>query len=172
MKRSITPLNDGLTEDTHINPMHGKRRNTSRPAEAITGSSSERRGSKHGTSPELTTCRSHDTSKSGEKPTHMTHNGKATLRNVSMFAWRRRSRGNAGCSLFGKSKEDSARSATKRSPRLQDGTAITSSGDQKGDQTEPKTVSFSIPPAISKFTAKGFLSRSRVPSIKGGVRKA
>src|SRR6266568_385684 len=44
MKRSITPLNAGLTEDTPINPMHGKRRNTSRPAEAITGSSSERRG--------------------------------------------------------------------------------------------------------------------------------
>src|SRR6266567_6130218 len=172
MKRSITPSNDGSTEDIPRNPTHGKRRNTSRPAEAITGSSSERRGSKHGTSPELTTCRSHDTSKSGEKPTHTTQNGRATLRNVSMFAWRQRSKENAGCSLSGKSNEDSARSATKRSPRSADGIAITSSGDPKEDQTEPKIASFSIPPVISKFIAKEVPSRNRVPSIKGGVRKA
>src|SRR5437588_9335895 len=172
MKRSITPSNDGSTEDIPINPMHGKRRNTSRRAEVITGSSSEGRVSKHGTSPELTTCRSHDTSKSGEKPTHTTQHGKATLRNVSMFAWRQCSKGNAGCSLSGKSNEDSARSATKRSPRSADGTAITSSGAPKGDQIEPKIVSFSIPPVISKFIVKEFPSRSRVPSTKGGVRKA
>src|SRR5258708_9236731 len=157
MKRSITPSNDGSTEDIPTNPMHGKRRNTSRPAEAITGSSSERRESKHGTSPELTMCRSHDMSKSGEKPTHMTHNGRATLRNVSMFAWRQRSKGNAGCSLSGKIKEDFAQSATKRSPRAQDGIVITFFGDQREDQTWQKTVSFSTPPAISKFTAKEFL---------------
>src|SRR6266446_3797189 len=172
MRRSIKHSSDGSTEDTLANRTHGKRRNTSRPAEEITGCFSERKASKHGTSPEPTACRLHDTSKSREKPTHTTQNGKATLRNVSMFAWRQRSKENAGYSRFGKSKEDCARSATKRSPRLPDGTAITCSGDPKGDQTEPKTVSFSIPPAISKFTARGFLSRSRVPSIKGGVRKA
>src|SRR6266852_4051411 len=156
MRRSIKHSSDGSTEDTPANPTHGKRRNTSRPAEAITGCFSERTVSKHGTSPEPTVCRLHDTSKSREKPTHTTRRGKATLRNASMFAWRQRSKENAGCSLSGKSKEDSARSATKRSPRSQDGIAITSSGDLRGDQTEPKTVSCSIPPAISKFTAKGF----------------
>src|SRR5690348_9227786 len=139
MKRSIKPLSDGLTEDTLVNLKHGKRRNTSRPAEAITGSFSERRASKPGISPELTVCRSHDTSKSGEKPTPTTQHGKATLRSVSMCARRQRFKENAGCSRSGKSREDSARSATKRSPRSPDGTATIGSGDQKEDQTEPKT---------------------------------
>src|SRR5258706_1662574 len=151
MKRSIKPSSDGLTEDTLANLTHGKRRNTSRPAEAITGCSSERTASNHGTSPELTACRSHDTLKSREKPTPMNQSGKATLRNVSMFAWRQRLKENAGCSRSGKNRKDSARFATKRSPRSQDGTATTCSGDQKEEQTEPKTVSCSIPPAISKF---------------------
>src|SRR5215470_5175544 len=136
MRRSIKYSGDGSTEDTHANPTHGKRRNTSRPAEAITGYFSEWKVSKHGTSPEPTACRLHDTSKSRGKPTPTTQHGKATLRNVSMFAWRQRSKENAGCSRSGKSKEDSARSATKRSPGSPDGTAITFSGDQKEDQTE------------------------------------
>src|SRR5260370_41672719 len=143
MRRSITRSSDGSTEDTHINLTHGKRRNTSRPAEAITGCFSERRVSRHGTSREPTACRLHDTSKSRERPTHTTQHGKATLRSVSMFAWRQRSKGNAGCSRSGKSKEDFARSATKRLPRLPDGTAITCFGDQREDQTWQKTVSFS-----------------------------
>src|SRR5712691_4352185 len=150
MRRSIKHSSDGSTEDTLTNLTHGKRRNTSRPAEATTGCFSERTASTHGTSPEPTACRSHGTSKSREKLTPTTRNGKAILRNVSMFAWRQRSKENAGCSRSGKSKEDSARSAIKRSPRSPDGTAITCSGDQKEDQTEPKTVFCSIPPAISK----------------------
>src|SRR5450755_1378097 len=124
MKQSIKHSADGSTEDTLANPTHGKRRNTSRPAEAITGYFSERMASKHGTSPEPTVCRLPDTSKSREKRTHTPQRGKATLRNVSMFAWRQRSKENAGCSRSGKNKEDSARSATKRSPRSPDGTAI------------------------------------------------
>ncbi len=51
MKQSIRPSNDGLTEGTLANPKHGKRRNTSKPAEEITGYSSERRASKPGISP-------------------------------------------------------------------------------------------------------------------------
>src|SRR6266699_4507723 len=166
MKQSIKHSADGSTEDTLANPTHGKRINTSKTAEAITANFSERMASKPSTSPEPIVCRLPDTSKSREKLTHTTQRGKATLRNVSMFAWRQRSKENAGCSLSGKSNEDSARSATKRSPRSADGIAITSSGDPKEDQTEPKIASFSIPPVISKFIAKEVPSRNRVPSIK------
>src|SRR5437588_12700245 len=48
---------------------------------------------------------------------------------------------NAGCLLSGKSKEDSVRSATKRSPRSQDGTAITFSDDPKGIRPNRKPCS-------------------------------
>src|SRR5258708_30682624 len=99
-------------------------------------------GNKHGTLPGPTTCRSYDTSKSREKPTHTIQHGKATLRNVSMFAWRQRSKENTGYTISGRNKEDFAQSATKRSRRSLDGIAITFFGDQKEDQTEPKTVSF------------------------------
>src|SRR5258708_17687913 len=116
MRRSIKHSSDGSTEDTPANLTHGKRRNTSRPAEEITGCFSERTVSKHGTSPGPTACRLHDTSKSREKPTHTTRRGKATLRTASMFAWRQRSKEKAGCYRSGKRKEASARPATSRSP--------------------------------------------------------
>jgi len=87
----------------------------------------------------------------------MTRHGKATLKNVSTFRWQRLSKGNTGCLPCGKNREDSAQSATKRSPRSRAGTAIIFFGDHEGDQTPQRTVCFSIPPVTNKFIAKALL---------------
>jgi RNA-directed DNA polymerase len=88
------------------------------------------------------------------KPTRMTRHGKATLKNVSTFRWQRPSKGTTGCIPSGKNREDSAQSATKRSPRSLAGTAIIFFGDHEGDQTPQRTACFSIPPVTNKFIAK------------------
>jgi IS605 OrfB family transposase len=57
---------------------------------------------------------------------------------------------------------DFAQFANRKSPRLQDGTAITFIGGQKVDQTQQTTECSYIPTVINKFTAKDYLLRNRV----------
>src|SRR5205085_10580957 len=63
----------------------------------------------------------------------------------------------------GKSKTDFAQSANRKSPRLRDGTAITSTGGLKVAQTQQKTGCSFTPTVINKYTARVHTWRNRVP---------
>src|SRR6266568_3895615 len=67
-------------------------------------------------------------------------------------------------SSLGRNSEVSVRSATRRLPRLPDGTAITFGGDPREDQREPRTVCCFTQPVINKFIARVYTWRNRVRS--------
>ena len=79
-----------------------------------------------------------------------------------MCRWSARSQENDGYGTSGKNRGDSARSVNRRSPKSQAGIAIMCSGDQKEDQIGQKIGSYSIPPVITKFTARVYRLRNRV----------
>ena len=73
--------------------------------------------------------------------------------------------------ISGKNRMVSVLFATRRSPRLPDGIAITFSGDRKGDQIRWKTAFCSILPVINKFTARS-VSVEKPRPVKRAERKA
>src|SRR6266446_5537876 len=69
-----------------------------------------------------------------------------------------------GFATSGRSRTASAPSAPKRSPRLPDGIATISCGDQKEAQMEWRTGPCFILPATNKFIARNYMWRNRVRS--------
>ena len=88
--------------------------------------------------------------------------GSRTLRNDLMYRWLEDSKENDGSATSGKSNKGCVQSASRKSPKLPDGTAIMSYGDQKEDQTGPRTEFCSIPLAINTFTTRAYPFRNRV----------
>ncbi len=165
--KSSKPSGPGHSGDTATKRAGGSRPNTGRTRAPSGGCLPEFSKMTKGRSKSsdcwlLPRCALSDTRRFVPKPIHMTLAGKRTLRNGLMCRWSGRSKENAGSSISGKNREVSVRSASRRSPRLPDGIAITSSGDRRGDQIRWKTGSYSILPVTNKFTAKVYLLRSRV----------
>src|SRR5258708_38436951 len=69
-----------------------------------------------------------------------------------------------GFATSGRSRTASAPSVTKGSPRLPDGIATISCGDQKEAQMEGRTGSCFILPTTNKFIARNYRWRNRVRS--------
>lgn len=98
------------------------------------------------------------------QPTPTIRPGKRILKNASICTWSHGYKENDGSSNYGRSNTVCAQSATRRSPRSRDGTAITFSGDPREGQTELKTASCFIRPVINKFIARVYMWRNRVRS--------
>jgi len=77
-------------------------------------------------------------------------------------------KGSNGSSICGKSRAVCAQSATKRLPRSRDGIAITSSGDQKEDQTPKKIAYCFTQRVINKFIAKDYRDETASSDKEGG----
>jgi hypothetical protein len=94
--------------------------------------------------------KSNDTTKFSMRLTRMIHNGKSTLKNGLMSIWKPISTGNGNSSLFGNSKAASVQFATRKSPRLQDGTAIISFGEAREAAMDKRIGCYFTQNAIGK----------------------
>ena len=147
---------DGRREGTPTKPGRGSRINTSAPKAIDVGSSPGRISTRKATadrsgSSQHRRCRSCGIRRSKKGPIPTIRPGRSTSRNASASRWRTTSLGSGSCSISGNSKGASAQSVASRSPRSNDGIAITSSGERKEAVTAWTTSCCSTPTATDRF---------------------